>query len=392
MEPQEDQKNSNEKKPWIAAILSILLPGLGHVYHGEIKKGILLLSILFVLTMILALSSIGPYFIGFVSLLTLIAGVFLFSTIDAFISTKRRPHTKKQIFDRWYVYVLILIGVGFALQLVYIPVRNKIGNIHFAKIPTSSMSPALNPGDRISWSKSKFIQRNDIAVFEYIGEPNSMYISRCVAAPGDELEIRQGLVYIDNKLVDNPKYIKFRHLIEGDGNLTVSDLGITENLVQDMGGQYFVVDLTEEEAKLYNRVPHLNKIKPLIEENGIGSEQVFPFSADSEWNFDNYGKITIPKKGSSIKINIMNAAFYGMVISSCEGIPVTINEEGLLEIDDKILNAYTFKQNYYFVMGDNRHNSVDSRLKGLIPESLILGTANYIWWSNEKSKIGNTLR
>ena len=119
------------------------------------------------------------------------------------------------------------------------------------------------------------------------------------------------------------------------------------------------------------------------EEKGIWDEFVFPYNIHYKWNVDNYGSIKIPQKGDTIKIDSLNLCLYERIISAYEGNTIEIKNDSIF-INSEYAQHYVIKQNYYFMMGDNRHNSQDSRHWGFVPEDHVIGKATRIVFSDDK--------
>ncbi len=242
------------------------------------------------------------------------------------------------------------------------------------------------------------IKNNDIVVFNWpvdtIDENKVMYkpidkrtnyVKRCIAIPGDSLKIVNGNVYINNQPQMISDRIKLQHYyrVETDGRpLNISFLkskyGVTDDYGRESKNVYRII-LTKKVADIikgFNNVKSIERfVEPIVKRY---SSRVFPYTKN--WNGDNYGPIYIPKKGVKIALNMEVLPFYKRVIIQYEGNTLEVKENQIY-INGKLADTYTFKQNYYWMMGDNRHNSLDSRYWGYVPESHIVGKPVLVWMS-----------
>ena len=256
------------------------------------------------------------------------------------------------------------------------------------------------------------VKRNDVVVFnvpprglnegiDYPVDLKTNYIKRCVAVPGDTLVIKDKQVYTNGDALENHPQMQYSYLVTSDGpinerNLTKLELGPEDYSVygrQEDGKFVYLMWLTAEKVAEIKKLPY---IKSIEEENKNEDDGLIPYSSYydwsggtgkkySSWSADSFGPLWIPKKGATISINDSTLAYYGTTIKLYDHNKDVKIEGDKLIIDGKEVTAYTFKQNYYFMMGDNRHNSLDSRFWGFVPEDHIVGKAFFIWLSIDKN-------
>jgi signal peptidase I len=209
------------------------------------------------------------------------------------------------------------------------------------------------------------------------------YVKRCVGIPGDSLSIKDGIVYINRKIMPMPERAKpqYSYTVTTDGTgfdqtYITKELNITDGVYQSTQNTFYFRALTEESA---NRL-RLNPIVKSVIRNISHEAEAAIFPYNTNWNLDNLGPIYIPKKGVTVALNTKSLPFYKTIIREYEknDLKVTGDE---IRINGQIATTYTFKQDYYWMMGDNRHNSLDARYFGYTPEDHIVGKPVFIWMS-----------
>jgi len=258
------------------------------------------------------------------------------------------------------------------------------------------------------------IKRNEIVVFNWptdtvrffrdpsgvhVNKPidkKSNYVKRCVGIPGDSLEIINGYIHINGKRTVLPDRAKpqFMRLVDTQGQqlskATLERYNVTELGVQN---QVYLLNMTDANAAKIAKNPLVKSISKINTPKGTYDRSIFPHSEQYPWSVDNYGPIYIPKEGATVELNSSTIPFYKRIIEEYEENNLTVNGNEIF-INGKLATTYTFKQDYYWMMGDNRHNSEDARYWGYVPFDHVVGKPVFIWfsWDSNAQGIGNKIR
>lgn len=262
------------------------------------------------------------------------------------------------------------------------------------------------------------VRRGEPVVFNYPPELNfpvdikTFYVKRCMAIPGDTFEIREKQIYIDGEAVENPPNMQTSYFVDSERGVNkriMQDIGITDidsrdrngNAVSYMhrnGKRGFTMHADAERAEKLRAVNSVNAVEEIFyrtssdrpafpEYTGYLSSQYTGYQPKTKfgWSTDNFGPLVMPAEDMTIELTQKNIDLYRTIIEHYEDNENVVIENGTVSIDGETITEYTFKQGYYFMIGDNRHNSEDSRSWGFVPADHIVGKPLFIFWSVDRT-------
>lgn len=229
----------------------------------------------------------------------------------------------------------------------------------------------------------------------------TFYVKRCLSTPGDTLQIINKKTYVNGQLVEDAPNALTGYFVETDRGVNqrfMREIGITDYYDENPNDTYatnadavysykgkrgFYMNTTEEKAQELAKLAFINDVIEVIHEPGEIDDVLM--NAELGWTRDNFGPIVMPEEGMTIDLTPENVKIYGEAIKEYDGNNNVEINAGTITIDGKVINEYTFKQGYYFMIGDNRHNSLDSRSWGFVPYDHIVGKPLFIFWSVDRT-------
>jgi signal peptidase I len=217
------------------------------------------------------------------------------------------------------------------------------------------------------------------------------YIKRCVAIPGDTVKIINSRVYINGKPQKAFPGIQYRYAVKTESgsrinNKTLERLNIYQDDVHiDLETGLLSIPLIDENVEAVRKLSNVLSVEKMSEPEGVYNSAIFPHDARYPWNMDYFGPLWIPKKDATVAIDTSNISLYERIIAVYEGHELKV-VNGDIYIDGAKANSYTFGMDYYWMMGDNRHDSLDSRFWGFVPEDHVVGAPRFVWLSLNKEK------
>lgn len=272
--------------------------------------------------------------------------------------------------------------------------RVKRGDIIVFNFPEGDTMVVQYPGQNYYSLVRQYGREYILSEFDIITHPvdrRENYIKRCIALPGDKVSVSEGQIMVNDRPVEDQPGRKHRYYVTTTGSplpdelldsLKILKTEVSYNPVNSL----HVLYLTEEMAASIRQSTQVRSLKKYAEPMlSFQNQEIFPHDEAYRWTGDQFGPVVVPAKDATVELNWTNLPLYQKIISTYEGNELGV-EDGSISINGRKADSYTFTMDYYFVVGDNHHNSADSRYWGFVPEDHLLGKALMVWFSVEPDK------
>jgi len=248
------------------------------------------------------------------------------------------------------------------------------------KNPLSFYMPAAR---KQVWSRNEIIYRPV--------DRRDNYVKRCVGLPGDTVTVRSGLLYVNGERAPVNETMQTTYGVVTNGTTinpkAFERLKIAKSDQMMISSSVYILPLTQKNVEAISKFVNVKDVTPLYTEEGEKSPVIFPHTPDLKWNEDNFGPLWIPSDGTTVDLNMSTLPFYERIIDVYEDNDLRV-DGNTIYINGEAATSYTFRMDYFFMMGDSRHNSADSRYWGFVPEDHVIGKPKFIWLSIDKEASG----